>query len=77
MEEDRVRLRFNRPWPTWRVIRRPFAELEKECRARDFYDLAHVTEGADGQYTLFFRLKPEHQRAAGEHVPLMEAPDAA
>lgn len=74
MDEDRVKLRFNGPWPTWRVIRRRFAELEKECRARDLYDLRHVTQNGD-EYTLFFHLKDASlAQPSGEHVTLQEAP---
>lgn len=48
--------------PTYRVIRCEYTSLEGEIRRRDRYDLEHVTQDADGTYTLFFRLKNEYRK---------------
>lgn len=74
MEDDKIKLRFNGPWPTWRVIVCGVKELEKELRQRDYYTPRFITQ--DGPtYTIVLQLKDALPTAqSGEPAVFKESP---
>lgn len=73
-EKQSISGRLSRP--TYRVVlvhtrtADEFDRLEGEIRKRNWYELDHVTQNADGSaYTLFFRLKDEFRESMRKDIP--------